>query len=125
MATFSVQATDRDIDTALITSDLDALQALSSTVQVYALKNGLSNLEKFDVKSFEEKYGIKVDQFLDYKALTGDSSDNIPELAGVGKKQLQNLLQEYQTLENIYANLDNIKPAVAAKLKKGEKRHFE
>lgn len=124
MATFSVQATDRGIDTALITSDLDALQALSSTVQVYALKNGLSNLEKFDVKSFEEKYGIKVDQFLDYKALTGDSSDNIPGVAGVGKKTATKLLQEYQTLENIYANLDNIKSAVAAKLKKGEKEAF-
>ena len=124
MATFSREASEKGIGTDLITSDLDALQALGPNVQVYALKNGLSNLEKFDVKSFEEKYGIKVNQFLDYKSLVGDSSDNIPGVAGIGKKTAAMLLEEYGTLENIYNNLNNIKPTIAKKLEANKNNAF-
>ena len=124
MATFSCEASEKGIGTDLITSDLDALQALAPNVEVYALKNGLSNLEKFDVQSFEEKYGIKIDQFLDYKALVGDSSDNIPGVAGIGKKTASTLLGEYYTLDNIYNNLDKIKPAVAKKLEANKNNAF-
>lgn len=124
MATFSREASEKGISTDLITSDLDALQALGPNVQVYALKNGLSNLEKFDVKSFEEKYGIKVNQFLDYKSLVGDSSDNIPGVAGIGKKTAAMLLKEYGTLENIYNNLNNIKPTIAKKLEANKNNAF-
>ena len=124
MATFSREASEKGIITDLITSDLDALQALGPNVQVYALKNGLSNLEKFDVKSFEEKYGIKVNQFLDYKSLVGDSSDNIPGVAGIGKKTAAMLLEEYGTLENIYNNLNNIKPTIAKKLEANKNNAF-
>lgn len=124
MATFSREASKKGISTDLITSDLDALQALGPNVQVYALKNGLSNLEKFDVKSFEEKYGIKVNQFLDYKSLVGDSSDNIPGVAGIGKKTAAMLLEEYGTLENIYNNLNNIKPTIAKKLEANKNNAF-
>lgn len=124
MATFSREASEKGISTDLITSDLDALQALGPNVQVYALKNGLSNLEKFDVKSFEEKYGIKVNQFLDYKSLVGDSSDNIPGVAGIGKKTAAMLLEEYGTLENIYNNLNNIKPTIAKKLEVNKNNAF-
>ena len=124
MATFSREASEKGISTDLITSDLDALQALGPNVQVYALKNGLSNLEKFDVKSFEEKYGIKVNQFLDYKSLVGDSSDNIPGVAGIGKKTASMLLEEYGTLENIYNNLNNIKPTIAKKLEANKNNAF-
>ena len=124
MATFSREASEKGISTDLITSDLDALQALGPNVQVYALKNGLSNLEKFDVKSFEEKYGIKVNQFLDYKSLVGDSSDNIPGVAGIGKKTAAMLLEEYGTLENIYNNLNNIKPTIAKKLEANKNNAF-
>lgn len=124
MATFSREASEKGISTDLITSDLDALQALGPNVQVYALKNGLSNLEKFDVKSFEEKYGIKANQFLDYKSLVGDSSDNIPGVAGIGKKTAAMLLKEYGTLENIYNNLNNIKPTIAKKLEANKNNAF-
>ena len=55
-------------------------------MHVYALKKGLSNIELFNPKSFEAKYGIRVKQFLDLKALKGDSSDNIPGVPGIGEK---------------------------------------
>ncbi|MET0979739.1 MAG: DNA polymerase I [Candidatus Saccharimonadales bacterium] len=120
LGAFAKQATEKGIETCLLTSDLDALQLISPTTKVFALKNGLSNLEEFDVEYFEQKYGIDVDQFLDLKSLKGDSSDNLPGVPGVGEKTAVQLLQEYKTLDNIYAHIDEIKPTVAKKLTAGK-----
>lgn len=121
LGAFAKQATEKGIETCLLTSDLDALQLISPTTKVYALKNGLSNLEEFDVEHFEGKYGIGVEQFLDLKSLKGDSSDNLPGVPGIGEKTGIQLLQEYETLDNVYAHLDDIKPSVAKKLEEGKK----
>ena len=76
MATLDRQAEARgNIETYLITSDLDALQILDSNTFLYALKKGVSNIDKFDVAEFEVRYKIRIDQFLDLKSLKGDSSD--------------------------------------------------
>ncbi len=120
MATLAHQASERGIETCLITSDLDALQAINPLTHVYALKKGLTNIDRFDPESFEQKYGIRVDQFLDLKALKGDSSDNIPGVPGIGEKTAVGLLQQYQTMEGIYENLWQIKDAVRRKLEAGK-----
>lgn len=120
MATLAHQATERGIETCLITSDLDALQSINPLTHVYALKKGLTNIDKFDPESFEEKYGIRVDQFLDLKALKGDSSDNIPGVPGIGEKTAVGLLQQFQTIEGIYDNLWQVKDAVRRKLEDGK-----
>lgn len=120
LGAFAKQATKKGIETCLLTSDLDALQLIGPLTKVYAIKNGLSNIEEFDVSHFEEKYGIDVEQFLDLKSLKGDSSDNLPGVPGVGEKTAVQLLQEFGTLDAIYANLDNIKPTVAKKLEAGK-----
>lgn len=120
LGAFAKQATEKGIETCLLTSDLDALQLISPTTKVFALKNGLSNLEEFDVAYFENKYGIDVEQFLDLKSLKGDSSDNLPGVPGIGEKTAIQLLQEYKTLDNIYAHVDEIKPTVAKKLIAGK-----
>lgn len=120
LGTFALQAEAKGIETCLLTSDLDALQLIGHNTKVYALKNGLSNLEEFDVDYFEKKYGISVHQFLDLKSLKGDSSDNLPGVPGVGEKTGVQLLQEWKTLDGIYEHLDDIKPSVAAKLKAGK-----
>ena len=95
MGALSVQATEKGIETLLVTSDMDMLQLIDDHVQVYALKTGLSNIELFHPDSFEAKYGIKVEQFLDYKALMGDSSDSIPGVPGSGKKGALELLTQF------------------------------
>src|SRR3954471_2336884 len=105
MGALAVQATKKGLETLLVTSDLDMLQLVDSNVHVFALKTGLSNIELYSPKSFEAKYGIRVEQFLDLKALKGDSSDNIPGVPGVGEKTAVQLLQEYDTLDGIYENL--------------------
>jgi DNA polymerase-1 len=120
LGAFAAQATEKGIETDLLTSDLDALQLIAPLTKVYALKNGLSNIEEFDVEYFEKKYGIGVEQFLDLKSLKGDSSDNLPGVPGIGEKTAIQLLQEFTTLDNIYEHLDDIKPSTAKKLKEGK-----
>ena len=120
LGAFAKQATDKGIETYLLTSDLDALQLVGPMTKVYAIKNGLGNIEEFDVEAFEKKYGIEVEQFLDLKSLKGDSSDNIPGVPGVGEKTAIQLLQDYGTLDSIYEHLDDIKPSTAKKLEAGK-----
>ena len=120
MGTLAVQAKAKDIETMLITSDLDMLQLVNSHVHVYALKTGLSNIELYSPASFEAKYGIRVDQFLDLKALKGDSSDNIPGVPGIGEKGGLALLQQYETLDGVYDNLALIKDSTRKKLETGK-----
>jgi DNA polymerase-1 len=105
MGTLAVQAAKKDVETMLITSDLDMLQLIDPHIKVYALKKGFSNIEEFHPESFELKYGLKPDQFLDLKALKGDSSDNIPGVPGVGEKTAIALLKQYKTLDGVYKNL--------------------
>ena len=120
LATLARKASEQGIEVCLITSDLDALQAVNPLVHVYALKKGLTNIDLFKPESFTEKYGIRVDQFLDLKALKGDSSDNIPGVPGIGEKTAVQLLQQYETLDGIYENLWQIKDATRRKLEAGK-----
>ncbi|HXE09927.1 MAG TPA: DNA polymerase I, partial [Verrucomicrobiae bacterium] len=120
MGTLASQATKKDIETLLITSDLDMLQVVSPLTHVYALKTGLSNIELYSPKSFEAKYGLVVNQFLDMKAIKGDSSDNIPGVPGIGEKGAIQLLQEYKTLDGVYENLALIKESTRKKLEAGK-----
>jgi DNA polymerase-1 len=120
MGTFAVQAKDKNVETMLITSDLDSLQLVNSHTHVYALKKGFTNIELYHPESFEQKYGIGADQFLDLKALKGDSSDNIPGVPGIGEKTGLDLLRQHKTLDGVYKHLDDIKPTVRAKLEAGK-----
>ncbi len=120
MGTVAVKAEKKGLKTLLITSDLDMLQLINHDVKVYAIKRGFSNIEEFHPDSFEKKYGLKVNQFLDLKALKGDSSDNIPGVPGVGEKTAVELLQKYETLDGIYKNLAEIKESVRKKLEAGK-----
>src|SRR5665213_2105009 len=82
MGALAVQASAQGIETLLVTSDMDMLQLVNDRVHVYALKTGLSNIELYSPKSFEAKYGIAVDQFLDLKTNKDDSTDNTPRATG-------------------------------------------
>jgi DNA polymerase-1 len=120
MGTLAVQASEIGLETMLITSDLDMLQLVNGNVKVYALKKGLTNIELYSPVSFSAKYGIDVHQFLDLKALKGDSSDNIPGVPGIGEKGGIDLLKEYGTLDGVYENLGLIKDSLRKKLEAGK-----
>ncbi len=120
MGALATQASKKGIETLLVTSDLDMLQMVDGDIKVYALKKGLSNIELYSPKSFEAKYGIRVDQFLDMKSIKGDSSDNIPGVPGIGEKGAVQLLQDYETLDKVYENLPLIKETTRKKLEAGK-----
>lgn len=120
IGTLSKQANRAGIHTVIASSDLDMLQLIDDDTEVYALKKGLSSIDRFDVKAFQAKYGIRVDQFLDLKSLKGDSSDNIPGVPGVGEKTAVALLQKYHDLDGVYAHLDEITGAARRKLADGK-----
>ena len=120
IGTLSKQANQAGIHTVIASSDLDMLQLIDDDTEVYALKKGLSSIDRFDVKAFQVKYGIRVDQFLDLKSLKGDSSDNIPGVPGVGEKTAVALLQKYHDLDGVYAHLDEITGAAQRKLADGK-----
>ena len=125
MATLDKQAEQHgDIETYLITSDLDALQILDQNTYLYALKKGLTNIDKFDIPAFEKRYGIRIGQFLDLKSLKGDSSDNIPGVPGVGEKTAVKLLQQFETLDGVYENLWQIKDSLRRKLEAGKESAY-
>jgi DNA polymerase-1 len=118
MGAFAKQAGKQDIESYLVTSDLDVLQLISPDTYIYTLKKGLSNIELFSVAAFREKYGIDPHQFVDVKALKGDSSDNVPGVAGIGEKGALELISKYGTLDNVYEHLDELKPGLRVKLEK-------
>ncbi|MEP6710502.1 MAG: DNA polymerase I [Candidatus Saccharibacteria bacterium] len=115
IGTISVQATDKNIETLIVSGDYDMMQLLSAHTSVYINKKG-SDMIRFTETEFEEKYGVKLAQFIDYKALVGDSSDNIPGVRGIGPKAAQTLLAAYGTLDGIYEHIEELKGAQKLKL---------
>ncbi|MGD8373842.1 MAG: DNA polymerase I [Candidatus Woesebacteria bacterium] len=118
MGAFAKQAGEQGIESYLVTSDLDVLQLVNRHTHIYTLKKGLSNIELFNEATFKEKYGVDAHQWVDVKALKGDASDNIPGVAGVGEKTALDLIKTYGNLDEVYANLDNLRPVLRAKLEK-------
>ena len=109
-----------DWETYIISSDLDMLQIVDDNTHMWRILKGFSNIEQIDVPELEAKYGIKKSQFLDLKALKGDSSDNIPGVSGIGEKTAVKLLNDYETLDNIYNNIDKLSGSTRAKLEAGK-----
>ena len=105
--------------TYIVSSDLDMLQIVDENTKMYRILRGFSDLEEMDIPAIEEKYGILKSQFLDLKALKGDNSDNIPGVPGIGEKTAVKLLNEYGSLEGIYAHIEEISGATQKKLMAG------
>lgn len=110
-------ASNKSTKNYIITGDKDSLQLINENTEVWLTKKGISEIEKFDTNHFYEVYGLSPNQMVDLKALMGDSSDNIPGVKGIGEKTALNLLKEYNTVENLYENIENIKGKVQEKLK--------
>jgi len=107
---------DKSIETFIVTGDLDELQLVDDSTKVYTMKRGFTDTVIYDQAMIADRYGLRPDQFVDFKALKGDPSDNIPGVAGIGEKTAVGLIQEYGTLDGVYHSLDKIKPAIAIKL---------
>jgi len=105
------------IETIILSGDLDALQLVDSHTKVYALRKGVKDTILYDENLVKEKYqGLTPEQILDFKALKGDPSDNIPGVTGIGEKTAIELIKEFGSLENLYQNLAKLKPKLKESL---------
>lgn len=111
---------DDAVETFIVTGDMDTLQLISPTTFVFAPHKGFQDTIVYDTTKVLAKYGLEPSQIVDYKALKGDPSDNIPGVMGIGEKTAVELLQKYKTLEGVYMNIDSISGVLKDKLVKGE-----
>ena len=96
----------------IVTGDRDTFQLISKKTNILYTKRGISDVDLVDEKFFVNKFGFKTNQYVEYLALKGDPSDNIPGLPGVGEKTATNLLIEFKSIKNIYNNLDDLTPKI-------------
>ncbi len=108
----------------IITGDRDLLQLVDERVIVNLPGRTLAEARDYLPSNVEEVLGVRPDQVVDYKALVGDPSDNIPGVAGVGKKTAVTLLKKYDTLDGVYAHLEELKPGVRKKLEEGKENAY-
>jgi DNA polymerase-1 len=124
LGSVAVKAVDAGLGVKIITGDKDLLQLVNERVMVSLPGKSLSDAKDYLRDDVIEYIGVRPDQIVDFKALVGDKSDNIPGVRGVGEKTAVKLLAEYDTLENIYANLENIPTSVRNKLEESHDDAF-
>ncbi len=112
-------AYDTGLGVKIVTGDRDLLQLVSERIIVSLPGRQLSDAQDFTPERVFQKYGVRPEQFVDFKALVGDKSDNIPGVRGIGEKTAAKLLQKYGDLDNLYAHLDELSPSLRRKLEAG------
>jgi DNA polymerase-1 len=123
LGTLSQQASQKDIDTIIVTGDADTMQLVSPRVKVLYPKprGSFSDTMLFDEEAVSQKYGVGPEQIADLKGLAGDPSDNIPGVAGIGKKTAVKLIQQFGSIEKIYEHIAEVTPPkLQALLKENE-----
>ena len=109
-----------DTERIVITADKDCLQLIREGVSIMQPQKGITESLIINEEKMKEVYGLNPIQIIDYKALAGDTSDNIPGVMGIGDKTAVNLLQEYGTLDGVYDNLDKIRTSTRSKLEENK-----
>ena len=100
-----------DLETTIVTVDLDMLQLVTPRVRLMTTRSGVENTVIYDVEKIDERFGLRPDQMVDYKALKGDPTDNIPGVPGVGEKTAAKLIRDFGDLDTLLARLDEVTPA--------------
>ncbi len=110
------QAKKAGVDTYIVSGDLDGLQLVNDHVRLLTTRAGVAATVIYDEAKVAERFGLRPDQMLDYKALKGDTSDNIPGVPGVGEKTAIALLQQFGSLDALYERLDEVKGKLRERL---------
>jgi DNA polymerase-1 len=116
IGTFSKQGAEKSLEVIIVSGDRDLLQLVNKHVLLLAPIVGITKMILFDEAKVKEKYGINSSQFIDYKAIVGDASDNYPGVTGIGPKGAADLLNKYQNLENIYTHIRELPLPIQEKL---------
>ena len=113
------------IDTTIVTGDLDMLQIVTEHTRLMTTRQGVDSTIYYDPAKIWERFELRPDQMIDYKALKGDPTDNIPGIPGVGEKTAAKLVGQFGTLEEMYGRLDEVKQeALRQKLKEAREQVF-
>ncbi len=111
IATLTGQAEAADLAVTILTGDLDMLQLVSDRTRLMvSLRGGIANTVAYDLAKITERWGLRPDQMLDYKALKGDPTDNIPGIPGVGEKTASKLIATWGTLDVLYEHIPEVTP---------------
>ncbi len=110
IGTLAQKAEAAGLDVIILTGDLDVLQLVTEHIRVFASRRGLSDTIIYDVDKVRERYGFEPPLVVDFKALQGDPSDNIPGVPGIGEKTAMSLVQQYGPLENVLAAVPTMPP---------------
>ena len=110
IGTLTVAAEAKGLETTIVTGDLDMLQIVSDRTRLMTTRSGVENTIIYDIAKIAERFELVPGQMIDYKALKGDPTDNIPGVPGVGEKTAAKLIREYGTLDALYERLDEVKP---------------
>lgn len=116
IGTLSLQAEDQNLDTVILTGDRDTLQLVDDKTRVLMFIGYTGEIKMYDQAAVVDKFGFSPQQLIDFKALRGDTSDNIPGIAGVGDKTATKLIQEYSGVQGIFQHLDEIEGKVGEKI---------
>lgn len=122
IGTLARQGVEKGYRVTVLTGDSDQLQLVGDGVTVQITQRGVSEVKVYDAEAVRERYGIGPERIADWKALVGDTSDNIPGVPGIGEKTASLLLQKWGTLENLLAHVDEVTPP---KAKETLKSHIE
>ena len=117
LGTISHQCEKEGLDVSIISGDRDTLQLATEHIKVRIpkTKQGKTEIEDYLAADVKEHYGVTPTEFIDVKALMGDTSDNIPGVPGIGEKTATKIIQEYKTIENAYEHVEELKPPRASK----------
>jgi DNA polymerase-1 len=114
-----VEKTKGKAEVFVVTGDMDTLQLVQEGVKVYTLRKGISDIVIYDSKEVDNRFGFGPEKMVDYKALRGDTSDNIPGVPGIGEKTATDLIKAYGGIENIYQQLKDDKSKIKSEIKPG------
>jgi DNA polymerase I len=124
LGSLAKKAAEKGLGVKIITGDRDLLQLVDDRIIVNLPGKTLSEAKDYRAEEVEAYIGVGPKQIVDFKALVGDKSDNIPGVAGVGEKTAINLLHTYQTLDGIYEHLDELSPSLRNKLEQGRESAY-
>ncbi len=125
LGTLARQADAEGVPTIIVTGDLDALQLVSERVEVLTPGRGISETTRYDVGAVRQRYGIDPGQLPDWKALVGDTSDNIKGVTGIGQKTATELVSAHGNLEGIFSHIGELPPRRQALLDPNREQAFE
>jgi len=124
LGTYALAGERAGMRVSVVTGDRDALQLASDAVHIVIPHKGYREAETLGPLEVEKKYGVRPDQIAAWKGLAGDPSDNLPGVRGIGPKGAAKLLQQFGTLEALYAHLSDVSPSLRQKLEEGREQAF-